>query len=98
MSVSYTHLDVYKRQVLAGPYFAFRMGGKLKPNDNVEALIKGAMEENNLPGAIKYDDIKDVCSDLMGDNLKTVSYTHLDVYKRQVSIPLNKRKACCKQG
>ena len=56
--------------VLAGPYFAFRMGGKLKPNDNVEALIKGAMEENNLPEAIKYDDIKNVCSDLMGDNLK----------------------------
>ena len=56
--------------VLAGPYFAFRMGGKLKPNDNVEALIKGAMEENSLPEAIKYDDIKDVCSDLMADNLK----------------------------
>ena len=56
--------------VLAGPYFAFRMGGKLKPNDNVETLIKGAMEENSLSETIKYDDIKDVCSDLMGDNLK----------------------------
>ena len=70
MSVSYTHLDVYKRQ----PYAPI------------------------LEEALKYFGLKKEDCILLGDNLETdillgvdngvesimaVSYTHLDVYKRQ---------------
>ena len=67
--VSYTHLDVYKRQIL----------------DNLTFLV------NN--GGMKAEDVKPICQEfcswakegysILVVNHTPVSYTHLDVYKRQ---------------
>ena len=71
-AVSYTHLDVYKRQVLAE---------LLAVVEQRQALIQG---EQRL-GAARLDPTDHV-GDLQGllVILVPVSYTHLDVYKRQV--------------
>ena len=65
--VSYTHLDVYKRQVHS------RTVGKFYDNIVVIAYVNFT---------IGNDGIVFVCN---GNNISTVSYTHLDVYKRQPS-------------
>ena len=71
--VSYTHLDVYKRQLLDGASAEFDQElvdqGKLSPvcfgsaltNFGVETFLKHFLKMTSTP----------------------VSYTHLDVYKRQ---------------
>ena len=65
MAVSYTHLDVYKRQELN--YLA----SKLDEMDQSDyAKFQAAME------------IGDYTSSLQ-EIINPVSYTHLDVYKRQ---------------
>ena len=81
--VSYTHLDVYKRQVVAyncetGPSEIINhlQNGLLVENQNKEAMIAAIntfSEDKNL-----YLHCK-----------KAVSYTHLDVYKRQICALLN---------
>ena len=69
ISVSYTHLDVYKRQVpLSGISAAANRqtdGGRVRAEINVEREVPPMTENNQF-------------------ELITVSYTHLDVYKRQV--------------
>ena len=65
-TVSYTHLDVYKRQTSSC------------------RVIFG--EADFLPGLVvdKYEDVLVVeCLALGMEQFKAVSYTHLDVYKRQ---------------
>ena len=67
--VSYTHLDVYKRQLLKGVMEELKNRGYqavhlLVAKDNVKALRS-------------YDKLN-------FENVGAVSYTHLDVYKRQV--------------
>ena len=67
-SVSYTHLDVYKRQVLFRPVW----------------LLCGICAEMAGHGGVLYReprrDREDSCS-----VFTSVSYTHLDVYKRQIT-------------
>ena len=86
MAVSYTHLDVYKRQQL--------MDRRMKevhlfiPTENFELPAKQGKN------AIKpcYLDVKSGFVNFADDSSagkawirKSVSYTHLDVYKRQSS-------------
>ena len=66
-SVSYTHLDVYKRQT--------------QKLDEVVVVGYGVQKKVNMTGSIsnvKADDLSVIPS------TNPVSYTHLDVYKRQV--------------
>ena len=68
-SVSYTHLDVYKRQEYDLAYqSAMAVVDQIPENGKV--LILGGAE--GYSGSI-----------LRGNGFKAVSYTHLDVYKRQ---------------
>ena len=64
--VSYTHLDVYKRQIHIGPAST----QYINPMD-----INSNYSEEDNPLALKADFILSLC--------EPVSYTHLDVYKRQ---------------
>ena len=72
--VSYTHLDVYKRQVLNGlpRDLAYKLASQ-----TVLGSAKMVKEMQLHPGILKDQ----VCSP---GGITTVSYTHLDVYKRQV--------------
>ena len=68
--VSYTHLDVYKRQVPAHSDAEIR--GAITPvvNATVDRINKNVAKRNSYLKA-------------WGDKEGPVSYTHLDVYKRQ---------------
>ena len=68
MSVSYTHLDVYKRQ---------------EQQLAVSAVPPDLLEESGL---VKTEDAEVSAQEdeLCGYPLAPVSYTHLDVYKRQL--------------
>ena len=79
--VSYTHLDVYKRQHGTNPASAVMAGMKVVVVKNLEN------------GEIDFEDLK-AKAELHSENLSAamitypstygpVSYTHLDVYKRQ---------------
>ena len=95
-SVSYTHLDVYKRQQvrnrdhesLAGHRHALR----LPPAQAAEARRRGAGERREKrPSASGPDpnlcrmgaDLDHAAARDRVDGYNPVSYTHLDVYKRQ---------------
>ena len=72
--VSYTHLDVYKRQTLNN------LPNYLGVSDNLDTVIEYIMARDitTLPaGRTRID----------GDKVVAVSYTHLDVYKRQDRHP-----------
>ena len=65
-SVSYTHLDVYKRQVLARLAQVFSEDANMRMGriiDSVEPVLAGFLT--------------------VSVGITPVSYTHLDVYKRQ---------------
>ena len=76
MPVSYTHLDVYKRQPLTSivNYVDLLKSENLE-NENAKDYIH-VLEE-------KSQRLKQLTEDLV-ETSKTVSYTHLDVYKRQI--------------
>ena len=83
--VSYTHLDVYKRQIylLFKFYLAFyRKYVKIK-NKNIQPkriIIRCCLKKVKKMAAV------DILSDARrkkDERSKAVSYTHLDVYKRQ---------------
>ena len=75
--VSYTHLDVYKRQVWGGGFLQrmgaidFAGGTVVHINAGISALVMAIMLG-------KREDYR------IGHPVIHVSYTHLDVYKRQV--------------
>ena len=69
--VSYTHLDVYKRQAEGG----FKFIEAMQNNDKIVKLPKIIML---LP--MLREDLFDRLNDY------AVSYTHLDVYKRQLLL------------
>ena len=74
-TVSYTHLDVYKRQALEYVKLGYYIGvGGVVTFKNAKKLVQTVSE---LP----LDRIL-----LETDCPYTVSYTHLDVYKRQVDM------------
>ena len=74
VTVSYTHLDVYKRQI-----FTSEMEDELSV---VEPDLKLVLESEN-PRKMVID--QDTTTRLL-KALYAVSYTHLDVYKRQLSL------------
>ena len=79
MAVSYTHLDVYKRQIYL--HLAAVMDYmSMKQPDQAKAHLLAAWELARL------DDLIEGFGEhhgLLGAMLEAVSYTHLDVYKRQ---------------
>ena len=103
VSVSYTHLDVYKRQPLALSVTrattyadALAVEGVTLPGATVEvkkgrSTVTAAVDEN---GRFSFElatkkqgnysfSVRAVYSGYRRSELKAVSYTHLDVYKRQ---------------
>ena len=70
-AVSYTHLDVYKRQILSYP--SLSTGGLA-----ARVALKGAGG-----GELAQLVANHVRGNVYGNMLAAVSYTHLDVYKRQ---------------
>ena len=109
-TVSYTHLDVYKRQTLDYMDYAYylkfqqiisKMQGEgksflyvtskfediFKLSDRISFLSKGRISGTYLAEEVKKDPTK-----------TAVSYTHLDVYKRQaifVSSEISELVAAC---
>ena len=85
-AVSYTHLDVYKRQVrlilidqdpialAAAEQFAIQMGLENDIEIHCKQLFKGNGRKTR---------VLNIDEEVLHGR-KTVSYTHLDVYKRQV--------------
>ena len=70
-TVSYTHLDVYKRQDMFGDRIAAGAAGARLAVDD------GAHDRNDRDrGSLGFGRV--------GGDPVSVSYTHLDVYKRQV--------------
>ena len=100
-SVSYTHLDVYKRQLAMGADFVMlgRYFSRFEESPTKKVTINGTyMKEYWGEGSARARNWQRY--DMGGDNklsfvegvdsyvpyagaLKAVSYTHLDVYKRQ---------------
>ena len=73
-AVSYTHLDVYKRQVVVG---AHASPAGLSGDEQV-------VEEGPTPGRVTFDEGEILGGEQHGaQGAEPVSYTHLDVYKRQ---------------
>ena len=72
-TVSYTHLDVYKRQITARDSLAAHIF--LLDNDK-NVLIESAENDATISDRSWIEKIS--------GNTGAVSYTHLDVYKRQV--------------
>ena len=84
-AVSYTHLDVYKRQVeikrlleraphlLHGRFGVRPAGGRLR---------------KKIAATLFHDFVPEIARGLYPDGVPPVSYTHLDVYKRQVKYQL----------
>ena len=80
--VSYTHLDVYKRQtkvvLIAGNHDHLQKDSNYRSfewNDNVYPLFGKKLE---------YVDFPELETAVYGLSYYAVSYTHLDVYKRQL--------------
>ena len=96
-TVSYTHLDVYKRQDLEAVYQYVKEDvksqddGSLYPEyeETLEAMFQnGSGDEGQLAWIMDRDGITVVFNPyVLGPwsegSLETVSYTHLDVYQRQ---------------
>ena len=95
MPVSYTHLDVYKRQVIDN----IKMAATMHCKDNLvsslvrtRTMVKHERELDEKAMSILEPLSLADKADLLAKNLpygdqrrlEPVSYTHLDVYKRQV--------------
>ena len=99
ITVSYTHLDVYKRQGEGQPFIYYACG------ESVERI--GQLPQIELVRDKGYDilclteDVDEFALKVLGDyggkEFKSVaagdpvSYTHLDVYKRQNKAPVGRR-------
>ena len=80
-TVSYTHLDVYKRQILvnvwqyAGMTMVIYLAG-------LQSIPTELYEAGKMDGASGISAFRYITIPLLGP----VSYTHLDVYKRQLKF------------
>ena len=114
LSVSYTHLDVYKRQLSAdtmaelaavldaldaqppkglvirsGKPTGFIVGAdvnefaELNTPEQGRALVARGWNLFNRLAAVRYPTLALIQGHCLGGGLEPVSYTHLDVYKRQ---------------
>ena len=72
MAVSYTHLDVYKRQI----------AGTIRNAVNQMQLVNDWEQKKATGDVVKKQEGMTVTS--QEESMIPVSYTHLDVYKRQV--------------
>ena len=79
-SVSYTHLDVYKRQMLYNGIDSCKAANLIFAGQN--KCSYGCLGFGDCQKACPYGAIT-IC-----DGVAPVSYTHLDVYKRQAFYPL----------
>ena len=103
-AVSYTHLDVYKRQLVELVFYVCdpRQQKKLErleivPEDGIVALSRKLMDGRSISringemvpiGRLK--EAAEILIDIHGQHEHQslpVSYTHLDVYKRQLQEP-----------
>ena len=98
-SVSYTHLDVYKRQVLVGVdadaqpiHVVADLGAGIRvmladaagKDDGIHAAHSGNVAANGLFDLVVQHVAGQLCALVaVCGSLFPVSYTHLDVYKRQ---------------
>ena len=78
-AVSYTHLDVYKRQVVN------RLKGKVKYWLTYNEINLAPYQSDLVAGAYRPEDMSmtEMFAQLSINTAIAVSYTHLDVYKRQ---------------
>ena len=91
-SVSYTHLDVYKRQGLSNLnrqiLYSEADLGKPKANQAAQRLQQQSPQTTFTvyPEFLTPANVNTILPgyDVVVDCLDTVSYTHLDVYKRQL--------------
>ena len=95
-TVSYTHLDVYKRQIRDGCETEINGQGPEIPDRAVQALftrLNGVKDgdilvlSGSIPDTLSGDMYERIMERQQGKRVKVVavSYTHLDVYKRQVN-------------
>ena len=86
-AVSYTHLDVYKRQALTEYLEGFvseRRRNRLhevlaERTNHMTLVLEDVYQSHNFSAVLRSADIF---------GIQTVSYTHLDVYKRQVIVSM----------
>ena len=57
----------------------------LEPDNNAIAIAVSLDDYGNLPNLEYYPKVGDTITVTYADDVKSVSYTHLDVYKRQAS-------------
>ena len=88
-AVSYTHLDVYKRQdyfsAKAQPYLTNLIDKYADAGVKLNALYSDEMHIQQDWNYFGHHDNGEFTLRYMTDNM-AVSYTHLDVYKRQCSV------------
>ena len=97
--VSYTHLDVYKRQmqeevenrtltrVVSGTKFTGRLLKAASSKYLAHRKEKKLQKQRSRDAPVKPQG-KQTVKQLIGQNQGAVSYTHLDVYKRQAQLHL----------
>ena len=97
-TVSYTHLDVYKRQAFVSSVyfdkggFDLMLGSEVLINQYNACLLYTSRSERGIYSINLYNSLEDIEEDIYGVCVfkhqqwrsKAVSYTHLDVYKRQI--------------
>ena len=84
-SVSYTHLDVYKRQ----GHTSISLNPECMPEIDWDFITEENILEHEEEGFLSHFHIKNSYEfeewiESMQDQYDPVSYTHLDVYKRQM--------------
>ena len=75
--VSYTHLDVYKRQADALSEYKVAKVNSL--------TVRVGVLANVMPAAFEFA-FEALTDDTIFSGARPVSYTHLDVYKRQIYV------------
>ena len=95
-AVSYTHLDLYKRQA-----YIYVNGGSGWPTTPTVTLADPAATAQDLFGssvAVSGDTaMVGAPKDISPYTGTAVSYTHLDVYKRQVVVGRDEHQASCRR-
>ena len=83
IAVSYTHLDVYKRQRLEHARTAWHEHYTDHISTPMQDLLAPLLESYKLSATHLNNFV-----DISRGGPATVSYTHLDVYKRQLYFPV----------
>ena len=85
--VSYTHLDVYKRQIqeiaTEAKAHGFKKALVCSDPDVIKFGVTAKVTDIRDKNGLEYELYSEIKPNPTIDNVKPVSYTHLDVYKRQ---------------